>query len=113
MKYRLINWLFLILAVTFVGNIIRTIASLSREDNIIKEANDRLQKATDENQSLKKGLAQVGSEDFIEREARNRLNLSKEGELVLIMPSISPGLTPTPTPSDTSANWQKWVKLFL
>ncbi len=86
---------------------------LSRQDNIIKEADDRLQKVTGESQNLQRELAQAESKDFIEREARNKLNLGKEGEIILILPPISPFLTPTPVPVDSSPNWQKWVKLFL
>lgn len=113
MKYKLVNWLLFLLSIAFVGNIIRTTTSLSGEDNIIKEAKDKLQKVTDENQNLKRQLAQVGSQEFIEKEARNKLNLGKEGEIVLILPSISPFLTPPPIPADSSPNWQKWMKIFL
>lgn len=113
MKYRLINWLLLILTIAFVGNLIRTIASLSSEDNIIKDAKEKLQNEIGENQNLKRKRSQAESQEFIEREARNKLNLGKEGEIVLIMPSISPFFTPTPIPPDISPNWQKWVKLFL
>jgi len=113
MQSRIINWLLLLLAITFVGNLIRTVASLGREDNIIKDAKERLQTTIEENQNLKRKLSQAESQDFIEREARNKLNLGREGEIVLIMPSVSPFLTPTPTPLDTFANWQRWVKLFL
>lgn len=113
MKYKLINWLLIFLSFVFVGNIIRTTSSLSQEDSIIKKAKDRLQEVTDDNQNLERQLAQVGSQEFIEKEARNKLNLGKEGEIVLILPSISPFLTPTPIPVDISPNWQKWVKIFL
>lgn len=113
MKYKIINWLLLFLSIAFVGNIIRNIATLSREDNIMKEVADKLLKVSDENQSLKRQLAQVESRDFIEKEARNKLNLGKDGEVVIILPSISPFITPTPQPPDNSPNWQKWIRLFL
>lgn len=113
MKHKLINWFFLLLTIVFVSNIIRTVANLSREDKIIQDSNDKLQTVTDENQNLKRQLAQVGSREFIEREARNKLNLGKEGEIVLILPSISPLVNPTPIPLDVSPNWQKWVEIFL
>lgn len=113
MKYKLINWVLFILAIAFVGNLIRTIASLSSEENIIKDAKEKLSAAIDENQNLKRKLSQTESQEFIEREARNKLNLGKEGEIVLILPSISPFITPTPIPPDISPNWQKWVKLFF
>lgn len=113
MRYKIINWFLLFIAISFVLNIIRTASNLSQEDGIIKEAKDRFQKTSDDNQNLKRQLAQVESSDFIEREARNKLNLGREGEIVLIMPSISPLMTPTPVPPDTSPNWQRWMRLFF
>lgn len=113
MRYKAINWILLILSIILTVNIIRTFADLSRQENIIKEAADRLQEAEEEKGNLQKNLAKVESQEFIEREARNKLNLGREGEVVLILPSVSPFTSPTPIPPDTSPNWQKWVNLFL
>lgn len=113
MRYKAINWILLILSIILTVNIIRTFADLSRQESIIKEAEDRLQKAQEEKGNLQKNLAKVESQEYIEQEARNKLNLGKEGEVVLILPSVSPFSSPTPKPSDTSPNWQKWVRLFL
>lgn len=88
-------------------------ADLSRQDNIIKEAEDRLERIKAENEKMQRDQARAQSSQFIEREARNKLNLGKEGEIVLLLPSISPVISPTPTPVDDSASWKKWLKLFL
>ncbi len=94
-------------------NIIRSWVKISERAGIIKLTQDKLEKAKEQNESLKRKLAEVESQEYIEREARNKLNRGKEGEIVLILPSISPIIEPTPTPIDTSANWQRWVKLFM
>ena len=47
----------------------------------------------------------------LEKTIRNRLNLSKPDELVIIMSRPTPTpfiLTPTPPP-----NWQQWVNLYF
>lgn len=47
----------------------------------------------------------------LEKTIRNKLNLSKEGEMVVIIPQLSPTpmvLTPTPAP-----NWQQWMDLYF
>ena len=113
MRYKAINWILLILSIILTINIVRTFADLSRQENIIKEATDRLQEAEEEKGNLQKNLAKVESQEFIEREARNKLNLGKEGEVVLILPSISLVVTPSAIPADNSANWKKWVRLFF
>lgn len=86
--------------------------SLSKQNEVIKQVKDTLQKESEENQNLKRQIVGAESPDFIEREARNKLNLGKEGEIVVLLPSISLFVSPTPVPLDSSQNWQKWIKLF-
>ncbi len=113
MRYKAINWILLILSIILAINIIRTFTDLSRQEGIIKEAEDRLQKVQEEKGTLQKNLAKVESQEFIEQEARNKLNLGREGEVVLILPSVSPLTSPTPIPPDTSSNWQRWMRMFF
>lgn len=113
LKTRIINLFLLILLVALLFNVSRTLVDLNRQNNIIKETEDRLQKSKVENEKLKRDLAMVESSEYIEKEARNKLNLGKEGEIVLLLPSISPIISPTPAPIDDFANWQRWIKLFL
>lgn len=113
MQSRVINWLLVLLVLILGVNIVRSWINLSRRDEVIKQAQEKLEKAKENNKDLKRQLARVETQEFVEKEARNRLNLAKEGEVVVILPSISPILSPTPTPIDTSANWQKWMKVFF
>ncbi len=93
-------------------NVIRSWYSLYLRGDVIKQAEDRLSEAKKKNESLQKQLAQVESKEFIEREARNKLNLGREGETVVILPPITPEISPTPTIIDNLQNWQKWIKVF-
>lgn len=113
MQYRLANCFLLLLVLLLGVNIIHSWANLSQRGEIIKQTQENLEKAKEDNEDFKRQLAKVESQEFIEKEIRNRLNLVKEGEVIIILPSISPISSPTPTPVDTSANWQKWVKIFL
>lgn len=113
MRNKAINWILLILSFVLIVNITRTFRDLSRQENIIKEAEDRLQEVEAEKDKLQKNLAKVESQEYIEQEARNKLNLGKEGEVVLILPPISLAVTPTPIPADNSPSWQKWVNIFM
>ncbi|MBI3620235.1 septum formation initiator family protein [Candidatus Roizmanbacteria bacterium] len=47
----------------------------------------------------------------VEKTIRNRLNLSKENEMTVILAEPSP--TPTSLPEPSLANWQKWKNLFF
>ncbi|MBI5452000.1 septum formation initiator family protein [Candidatus Gottesmanbacteria bacterium] len=112
-RNKLVTWLLLVLVVMLSINVARSWVKISQRAEIISLTQDRLQQAKDQNESLKRKLAEVESQEYIEREARNKLNKGREGEIVLILPSVSPIAEPSPTPIDTSANWQKWVRLFL
>ncbi len=94
-------------------NVVRSFIRISYRDEIVKSTYDKLQQVKDESESLKRKLAEVESNQYIEQEARNKLNLGKDGEIALIIPSISPDVGPSPTPIDKSSNLVKWLKLFL
>ena len=113
MKYKWANWLLLLLCLVLAVNIVRVWLNLSRRGDVIKKAEERWEKTKNDNETLKRELARVQSKDYIERQARDKLNLGKEGEIVVLLPSISPIESPTPTPIDESANWEKWVRVFV
>ena len=79
--------------------------------NIIKSAQDKVIQEKEKKDSLERELARVQATNFIEKQARDKLNLGKE--IAVILPTLSLSPEATPTPPDTSANWQKWVRLFL
>ncbi len=113
LRFKLINWLLLILVIMLGVNVVRSFIRISYRDEIVKSTYDKLQQVKDESESLKRKLAEVESNQYIEQEARNKLNLGKDGEIALIIPSISPDVGPSPTPIDKSSNLVKWLKLFL
>lgn len=79
----------------------------------IKSTQDKLNQVKQQQDELKRKRASVESREYIEKEARDKLNLGKEGEIAVVAPSVSPIAELTPAPFDTSTNWQKWVKLFF
>lgn len=86
------------------------------------QAGKRLERETEElvqlqkkNIELKKELIEVQTPQFIEREARDKLNFSRPNETVIIIPEeeidkvlgIEKKIGETKIP-----NWQGWLKLF-
>ena len=112
-RYRLLNWILLIVSVIFAVGIIRSFARISQREGIITNTQDQLQRAQNDNSQLKRQLAEVQSTQYIESQARDKLNLGKEGEVVLLLPTISPFDEPAPAPVDSSPNWEKWWKVFF
>ena len=63
------------------------------------------------NEELKKILKSVQSPEFIEKQAREKLNMGKRGEVVVVLPK-----TENQRPkieNEELPNWQKWYKLFF
>lgn len=112
MRYRLINGFLWIIAATLVVNIIRSSIYLEKRAQNMKERADNLENIKNQQKELERNLAEVNSPDFVEKEARNKLNLGKSGEVVVLLPKVSQSIEATPTPVDEAANWQKWARLF-
>lgn len=113
MKYRLVSWILLFIILMLVINIIRSFFNLRQRGDVISQTQEKLQSEKEQQEELNRQLARVESPAYIEKEARNKLNLGREREIVLILPSISPIAEPTPTIIDKSSNWQKWIRLFF
>ena len=113
MQRKWLTWVLLIISILFVISVIRSWSNLSERSYGITATQEKLDEVKREREELERQLARVESLEYVEKEARNKLNLGKEGELVVLIPSISPFLSPTPTPIDTSPNWEKWVKIFF
>jgi len=105
----------LMLAIIFIlfFNLVKSFRKLTDRLGIIKEAKLELVEEEKRQENLKRELAKTQSLEFIEKAARDKLNMGKEGELIILLPT--PVLSPSPTPItiDKAANWQKWARLFM
>ena len=112
-------WRYLILGlvalffISLIRNVFRILAASKRID----EAKGRVERLADENEELKRQLALTQSEAFIETQFRDRLGLSKEGEIIVVLPDeetlrkIAP-TTPEEEETLPDPPWKKWLKLF-
>lgn len=98
--------------ILMILNLFKSWSSLQERLNIIKNTENKIALETDKQDSLKRELAQAESPDFIESQARDKLNMVREGEIVILMPTISISAEQTAPISELSPNWQKWLKLF-
>lgn len=76
---------------------------------------EELSRLQQKNTELRKRLAAVESSQFIEKVARDKLNLARPGETMVIISQeeidkvLYPKREVTPIPL---SNWQGWLKLF-
>jgi len=112
---RLIKIIIVIIGTGLIISLSRNIYRLLKADDQVKLAQENLKKLEEEHQELLKKKEYYQSEEFVEKEARNKLNLSKPDETVVILP---PNLGQTvekigSTPTRELPNWQEWLKLFF
>ena len=114
--YKKINFKFIIICIilaVLLVNLVKSWINLSDRLNFIKDTKIKLAEEKNEQENLKRELARTESRDFIEKQARDKLNLGKEGEFVILFPSPVLIASPTPVPEETNTNWEKWAQLFL
>lgn len=109
----LIIFLFLLMAISLIRNILR----ISQAKGRVETAEERVSQLKEENERLKSELENIESEAYVEFQAREKLGLAGEGEIIVVLPDeevlrkIAPKIykeeetLPDPT-------WKKWLKLF-
>lgn len=113
LKYRVVTIFLSLLCLVLAVNLIRSWIRLGSKGDILSETENKLDNIRQKRDDLIRKLGGVKSSVFMESQARDKLNLSKKGEVVLILPPISPIITPTSILPDTRPNIQKWVDVFL
>lgn len=95
----------------------KSIKRIKEGNALIEKTKVRLEKIDQENQKLTEQLQTTESEEFVEKQMRNKLGLAREGEIIIVLPEpdIVKKLAPT-LPQDEEVklkpNWQKWLELF-
>ena len=107
----------LLLGTFFIITFSRDLLDLmSSRERIAKEQAEVAQ-LEEEQQELASELNQVMSDEFVEKEAREKLLLSKPGETVILLPSDEHAGEKDSSQNnqdgeDELANWEKWLRLF-
>jgi cell division protein FtsB len=98
-----------------INDLVNSLYTIWQKQDLIIQAQKNLAVEKNENQELKKEIAQVNQPQFIETQARNKLLLTKPGESVVILPQDALGASTaaTPKPADTRPNWKKWWDVFF
>ncbi len=101
-----------VLSLIFIINLSRSIYALWQKGGIVEEREKVYDELARRNDELTQKSTQVESENFIEKEAREKLNLQKEGEVVVVLPKDLAVTVSSPSPIPQS-NLQQWWKVFF
>lgn len=113
-RSRLFRLIILLGSLSLVVTLPRSLLNLWKRRDIILERQEVLRRAQAENQRLRQELAEVASQAYIEKAAREKLGLVKPGEMIVLVPKSQN--VPAAEPAKIEANlpnWKKWWRLFF
>ena len=107
-----------ILLIILSSSLFRSIKTIKEGDLVIEKTRIKVQKAEEENKKLATQLETIKSDEYIEKQFRDKLGLAKEGEILLVLPDNETlaKLAPTlPNEEEISLKpiWKKWMDLFI
>lgn len=109
---RKIIFIIIVVILLFIINgLVRSIYDLWQKKDFVTQAQKELVFQKQENQRLKSALSYSQTQEFIEREARDKLFMVKKGEQKVLIPQEADN--PQKPPEDNSPNWKKWWNLFF
>ncbi len=116
---RLLRYLIVLVCVFLVISFVNNVSQSIQMRNVLEEAQLSLEEVKNTQETLKQDLAIVESDFYSEKEARNKLGLVKENEIVLVLPSedlLRKLSNRKQTKQDykfPDENWKKWLQLFM
>lgn len=103
---RLVVFLILIISIVTLGKDVYTQIKKFEE---IRQVELESKKLAEENKALKEKQKNEYSQFSLEKQARDKLNYKKEGEVLYVVPLQSRDEQPIGEPE----NWMKWYELFF
>ena len=109
---RIFRFLLLAILIMAITSLSQRTADLVGRAKKWQEEKKNLAQIEKENEELRAYLDYVESDSFLEKEARNSLGMSKEGEMMIVLPQKSAeetkivSLPPSPV-------WRQWWELFF
>lgn len=112
------KYLGILLLIGLSTSLFRSYQKASKTKSLIQREKNRVEELKKENEKLEEDLTRVKSEEFIEKQLRDKLGLARPGEVILVLPDaetlkkLAPKIEneeevlPEPT-------WKKWMDLFL
>ena len=113
MKPNLLLFLAVLISIVLVVNSSKRILNLRTTSQQVKESEAQLENLKKENEKLQAELKYKKSNEFAEKEIRDKLSLAKEGETVVILPKEEKSQNSELRTQNLEPNWQKWRDLFF
>ena len=115
-KFGVFIALFLILI--FSISLIRNVTKILDAKRRIKEEGEKVKALEAENEEIRRKIEDVKSQEYLEKQMRDKLGLAKEGEIVVVLPDEETLRKLVPKEEEEKETlpdptWKKWLKLFF
>lgn len=112
LRHPILRLIILLISCLICFELLKSIVSNVQRIDSVAQRKAALEKAQEQNVTLQGELRVATSASFIEKQAREKLGLVKEGETIVLMgkPDQSDGQQTPQTPQD---RWERWWKLFF
>ncbi len=110
---KLIKPIIWLVSFVLVISLTRSVISLLAKRDIVQTQKAELVRLEAENRQLEDALSQAQTAEFIERTAREKLGLVKDGEVVVLLPQSAQAGESAVTSDENNPNWKKWWGLFF
>lgn len=91
----------------------RSVVNHWQKRTIVSDRQEALRREQARNQELTESLKSATSAAFIEKTAREKLGLIKEGDTVVLMTNDNTYMTNNANTPESAPNWKKWWGLFF
>ena len=108
--------IFIIIGIIIIFNLGKQIATALNSGNRLDQAVSDLGNLQAQNQQLRQELVRAQSYEYIEKTARDELNMAKPNETVVIIPEnvLDQVMNPPKKPEPPKVpNWQRWLQLIF
>lgn len=108
-------WILIIIFLASTVKNVERVISIRKQVNAEKMKIDKMQA---DNAKLQAQITEAQSQNFIDKQIRDKLGLTKVGEVMVVLPDelVVKSLAPqAPTDEELlpDPNWRKWLKLFI
>ncbi len=110
---KIVYIVFVIVLLVIINNLIHSIFETWHKQDLLTNAQKQLEIEKNKNKKLKAELSYVKSPQFLEEQARDKLFMSKPGELDVLIPTKMISPQKPAKKIDNRQNWQKWIELFI
>ena len=108
--------LFIVAIIIFlitINNLVGSIYSIWQKDKLVTDAQKQLIYQKEENERLKSALSYVQTQEFIEKEAREKLFMTKPNESIVLGSEDTQKNENSLTTEQDKPKWKKWWELFF